>query len=195
MRPGKVLLWKAVDVLSFFPQKRKNQIRQLTDPAVPSSVNEYCCGQGTANRRSQCRNFRTVTEGLSGQWFNVYWSFFSFPGSRPLPGEIRQHMPALRAGKGVHFVAEELTVAGANSRARKCLPVVLPDVQGKGPVRQKEVLLLSWSFGYFWIKPKVTALAATELYDVHIAATLHLQSSKLKHYGFFYYSLLLFYFI
>jgi hypothetical protein len=52
-------------------------------------------------------------------------------------------MPALRAGKGVHFVAEGLTVAGANSRARKCLPVVLPDVQGKGPVRQKEVLLLS----------------------------------------------------
>jgi hypothetical protein len=30
-----------------FPQKRKNQIRQLTDPAVLSSVNEYCCGQGS----------------------------------------------------------------------------------------------------------------------------------------------------
>jgi hypothetical protein len=52
-------------------------------------------------------------------------------------------MPALRAGKGVHFLAEAVGYAGASAGQGNASLWVLPDVQGKGPVRQKEVLLLS----------------------------------------------------
>ena len=146
MRPGKVLYERQWMFFFFFrKRKRTKSVSWRTRPCLfyePGTAKA-----GVVVPKSQCRNTEAVTEGLSGQWFNVYWSFFSFPDSRPLPGEIRQHLPALRAGKGVHFVAEAVGYAGANSRARKCLPVGAAWCAGQRPSAAKRsvaAVLIFW---------------------------------------------------
>ena len=58
-----------------------------------------------------------------------------FPDSGWLLGESGQNMVALWVGKGTQIVAEAGECA-SDSGATRCGPVVLPDLQGKGQVRQ-----------------------------------------------------------
>ncbi len=126
---------------SYFPLMESNQRSSHIDAStLPAGSLRFFRASHIAKAKPSFPPYARPADMTSHRSFFDITTNIVFKVSRTASDEIRQNNDGLSEGKGIAMFAKRRALS-ERSRAKVLQPVVLTDLQGKGPVRKEAFLL------------------------------------------------------